>query len=348
MKMCQAFGKKKHEVVLFAREGAEQADDPFAFYGVEPCFHLEICGHPRARGWGGVKFALNVAKHVNHLGLPDLFYARHVYSLAMVANLSVPMIFEAHTLPENPIQKRTERWLFRRINFRQLIVISNALWEDYQTVFPWISGDKIIVAHDGADPPVAMDKTEPHPWPGRMGSMQVGYVGGLYPGKGMEIIAVLAPEMPDIDFHVIGGTQKDLLYWRKKVSAPNLYFHGFVPHGRLSGLFGKFDVMVAPYLNKVTVGRGNIDISRWMSPLKLFEYMAYAKAIVASDISVLREVLTNQRNSLLCPVGDVAAWKNALRSLEGDTDLRRRIGMTAQKEFLSRYTWEVRAEVVNA
>jgi glycosyltransferase involved in cell wall biosynthesis len=80
------------------------------------------------------------------------------------------------------------------------------------------------------------------------------------------------------------------------------------------------------------------------SPIKMFEYMARHKPIVASDLPVLREIL-NDSNAVLVGPEDTEAWVAALHTL-GDPALRERIGGKAYQDFITRYTWKRRAEKV--
>jgi glycosyltransferase involved in cell wall biosynthesis len=81
-----------------------------------------------------------------------------------------------------------------------------------------------------------------------------------------------------------------------------------------------------------------------MSPLKIFEYMASKKAIVASDLPVLREILS-ETNAILVAPDDLEAWKDAIRKLKDNT-LRKKLGSAAHKAFRSKYTWDIRARNV--
>ena len=80
-----------------------------------------------------------------------------------------------------------------------------------------------------------------------------------------------------------------------------------------------------------------------MSPLKLFEYMAAGKPILASDIPALREVLRDGETALLLPPGDAQAWAAAARRLLADPPAATALGARAQADFLATYTWEARA-----
>ncbi len=104
-----------------------------------------------------------------------------------------------------------------------------------------------------------------------------------------------------------------------------------------------FDVVLMPYGREVRGASGGADLANWMSPLKMFEYMAAGKAILAADLPVLREVLRHEENALLAPPGDVEAWKRGLRRLLADRGLRERLGDLARSEAAALHTWEARA-----
>lgn len=104
------------------------------------------------------------------------------------------------------------------------------------------------------------------------------------------------------------------------------------------------DVLLAPYQQKVSIHGGTGDTSAFMSPLKIFEYMASGKLMLVSDMPVLREVLDNSICMLL-PPEDVSAWCQALEQAK-DSDLRKRYADEALNTFLAHHTWEARAKAV--
>ncbi len=349
MKMCEAFVKNGHEVVLFVRECRERVDDEYHYYGVQRCFDIQKQSWPSLRGVGGWFYAWQVKKKMMRYPLPDIFYGRDVYSLLLMASTGRPFIYETHIPPPNRIRKYLEARLLRLKNLKRLVVISDALRREYLRIFSWMSQDRVLVAHDGANLPEPMRPVgDDFVSPGQNKCLRVGYVGHLYRGKGMEVIAQLAVRLPNFDFHVVGGTGKNIKRWKTLAKAKNIYFHGFIPHGLLDKYYDLFDVVLAPYQMEVGVYRGPANIGEWMSPLKIFEYMAHAKAIVASDLPVLKEVLRHEVNSLLCPPHDIEAWQNALLNLANNPSLKRTLGLTAHHEFITRYTWKNRADIVLA
>jgi len=348
MKMCRAFAGNGNDVTLYAKEGDFKVADDYSHYSVKRSFDIVKCKRPRARKLkGDLLYAAEVARRIRMGPLPDLFYARHIYSLAAVARFGVPMIHEAHNPPVNHLQRVVERWVYARRNFLRLVVISDALRREYQRIFPWLPTEKLMVAHDCADDAGLSSESALHDrWPGREGSLQVGYVGHLYRGKGVELINVLASRMDEVDFHLVGGMESDIKLWRRCCIHRNVHFHGYVAQNLLPQYYRMFDVVLAPYQKKILSVGGKKDIARWMSPLKIFEYMAHGKAIVCSNSKVLKEILEHGVDAILVPPEDVGAWVDALELLKDDIGLRGLLGDAARRKLIARYTWENRARAV--
>jgi glycosyltransferase involved in cell wall biosynthesis len=104
------------------------------------------------------------------------------------------------------------------------------------------------------------------------------------------------------------------------------------------------DVLLAPY-QYGTKTAGGVDSTRWMCPIKLFEYMSTGIPVICSDLPVLRERITNGLNGLLVKEEDVDAWVSALTKLK-DTNLRKELGGNARQLIEDKHTWEKRAFTV--
>ena len=104
--------------------------------------------------------------------------------------------------------------------------------------------------------------------------------------------------------------------------------------------------MLLPVQREVYGGSRRTDYSRWTTPLKMFEYMAAGRPIVASDLPVIREVLEHGRNALLVPPDNLEAWETAVRTLITDASLRTGLAQAAVKDFHREYTREARARRV--
>lgn len=344
MRMCDAFTEAGHEVTLYALPGSVHADDVYDYYGVRHRFPIRTIGAPTRIALLGMGIrALRIRADIRRRGRPDLAYGRDLYSLAAVSDLG-PLVYETHMLWDNRVWRWLERRLFRARTLQQVVTVSTILADDYRRAFPELNGLDLLVAPDGADPPKLAGPTMR--LPGRAEAAKIGYVGHLYPGRGIDVILDLAGRLPDLDFHLVGGTTEDRSHWESRSRHPNVYFHGHQPPGTLGSYYRSFEIVLAPYQTKVACAGGIGDISRWTSPMKLFEYMSQGRAIIASDLPVLREVLTDRVNCLLCPPADLSAWAVAITELATDQELRRSLGTEAQRQLLTRYTWRQRVDRV--
>lgn len=242
---------------------------------------------------------------------------------------------------------RLSSWFFDKLshskNLKRFVVITHSLKEHYLLTHPHLA-DKIYVAPDGADP-FSPDIELVH-LPNAGKRMQVGYVGHLYKGKGMEVVSELASRCSWADFHVVGGLESDIAYWKDHCSKiENIEFHGYVPSREAISYQKACDVLLLPNQEKVSAhGSRESDIGSWTSPLKLFEYMAVQKPIISSDLAVLTEVLTHEHNALLSTPSDVNQWVQSLERLRDEAVLGQRLADQAYREFVESYTWKARAK----
>src|SRR5439155_6871605 len=246
----------------------------------------------------------------------DLAYTRLPLLAFLASRAGIPVAFEAHRLlPE-------VRWLSRRLTaglrrstaraaFRGFIGISHALTQWY--VDRGLPSQKAIVAHDGVDLrqfTPALDRHEARrrldlPVDRRI----VGYCGHLYQGRGIDELLACAVDMPQVLFLFVGGSNGDVERYRMLAGAQrltNTLFTGFVRQSEIPAWLFAADVLAMPY-NQQT------GSSWFMSPMKLFEYMAADRPIVASRFPSVCEVLRDGENAFLVEPGDPEALRNGLR-----------------------------------
>jgi glycosyltransferase involved in cell wall biosynthesis len=345
MKMCAAFAKNGHAVTLFSHADKKHYEpgvhNVFDFYGVPQEFKL------RRIFWAGTSgssifYTLIVGLHlIPKVVSRPLIYSRHFYCSYIASLLGFTVIHEVHAASYGNkwAQKLIQRMFYNK-NVKRLVVISEALKQEFANQPELFN--KIIVAHDAADP-IDLDDTVGL----GTGAFNIGYVGHLFKGRGIDLLIQVTKRCNFVHLHAIGGTPKDIEFWRQETQGvKNITFHGFKPPREVSRFRNSMDILLAPYEKKVTVYGTTLDTSKWMSPLKIFEYMATRKAIISSDIPVLREVLTHEQNAILCPPEDIAAWVDAVTRLYNNPALRDKIANRAYEDFCTHYNWQSRAKFV--
>jgi glycosyltransferase involved in cell wall biosynthesis len=110
------------------------------------------------------------------------------------------------------------------------------------------------------------------------------------------------------------------------------HFTGLVAHAEVPQYMSAADVAVVPY--------PRLPQEVWLSPLKLFEYMASGLAIVASAAGQVSDVLRDGANALLVPPGDAAAMATACTHLIDDHGSRTALGAQARSDAVQRHSWD--------
>ena len=177
-------------------------------------------------------------------------------------------------------------------------------------------------------------------------SLLCGYFGQLNNGRGIEIIEFLSRSLPDYYFLVFGGNDDEVNKLRKKNIQSNLKYMGYFQNHESRKIMCCLDALLMPYQNKVYVGKRDLDTSQWMSPMKMFEYLASGVPILSSDLNVLKEVLKDNENSLLIDPLDHKAWKEKLIFLEKNPKLAFNISKNAHIQYKHFHTWGIRAKKI--
>jgi glycosyltransferase involved in cell wall biosynthesis len=345
MKMCRAFSKQNLDVTLLAPDvpsARVSLGECFAFYGMLQRFNIVKLAYLKLLP-GQLKIIVYsfftlfyVLKHK-----PQNVYGRNIIGCSLASIFGYKTAIELHSPPSK--FTRFEYCIFylalkRRKNLN-ITVISDALKKicvDEGLIRP----EQLYVHHDGADE--IPDSGLPISLKGNNNTYKVGYIGHLYQGRGVDIILQLAKQNPECEFHIIGGSEEDVDNWVTKGISGNVYFYGHMSTHLAEQYRKQFDVLLAPYQKVVSIA-GKGDTSGYMSPLKIFEYMATKKPIVCSDIPVLREVL-NDKNSILVPCDNIDAWESAIRHLKESPDFSNKISNNAFNDFIDKFTWDKRAE----
>jgi glycosyltransferase involved in cell wall biosynthesis len=117
---------------------------------------------------------------------------------------------------------------------------------------------------------------------------------------------------------------------------------GLVPQSEGPAHMAACDILVAPHV-------ANADGSAFFgSPTKLFEYLAMGKAVIASALDQLGEVVVDGSNGVLVAPGDEAALARAIVNLVQGPELRARLGRQARRDAVEHYTWRRHVDAITA
>ena len=362
---CAALARRGHDVRLIVRpDTTTPPRDPFDYYGLptDPRLLIErvaVAGSQAVRRVGYLVRALLRARATSR---DDLVLTRDLgfASLYLRARrpTSAALVYESHGFaPAVSAARPTmltgaaassslkQRRLWRREQF---------VWygaEGYATITSGLAGELVerfgtrpalAVVPDGARVGLAREWAPRR----RAAPAVVGYSGHLYPWKGVDLLLDALATMPGVRAVIVGGHPKERDLARLQDHAtrlglgPRVTFTGMVPPHEVSARLEGADVLVLPN-PETTVS------ARYASPLKLFEYLAMGRPIVASDLPAFREVLRDRDNALLFEAGNPAALAAAIRVAVEDLALADAIARRAF-ETAREYSWDRRAERLDA
>ena len=174
------------------------------------------------------------------------------------------------------------------------------------------------------------------------------YVGSLFRGKGLERIVELANYFPKKKFHVFGDVKTiDRSLNKNQINGlKNLYMHNFksyrsIPHILMSSKF-----LLLPYLNKISVNSKNLEVSNFMSPLKMFDYLASGKIIIASNLKVYSHILKNNFNCLMPNDNNFESWISLINDVSKKKKKFNYLKKNSLKTAL-KYTWDKRVKKID-
>jgi glycosyltransferase involved in cell wall biosynthesis len=350
MKMCEEFARLGHEVELIVPNKVASAlkeSDPFTYYGIERNFKLTRIFSTDRLGMdddrGRFSYWLDIGTfywsllflQARAIRSADICYTRDYHLLRVLPRVKIA--FELHVLP--PKSKHVAKALR---NVRHVITISQGLKNALLKCLPDV---EILVAPDGVDLEKFaghLDKNSARVELGLPKEKSIAlYAGHFYTWKGVEIFAEAARLIPEVTCVLVGGVDEDYERLKREYAdAPNVIILPFQNREKIPVYLAAADVLVLP-------NRSTSELSsRYTSPLKLFEYMAAHRPIVASDLPSLREVLDESTAILVAP-DEPTAVAAGIRRILDMPDIGERLAATA-RDRVQGFTWTSRARNILA
>jgi glycosyltransferase involved in cell wall biosynthesis len=266
--------------------------------------------------------------------------------LGLLAFTRKPLICEIHAVTDVSWPKRLVNRLVYRFS-DGIIVLSNSAKEELTRRYK-IPPDKIEVIYNGIETwrfkPSGKGALIREKY-GIAGKPVIGYIGTFYEWQGVEDLvrafSLVAEKEPDARLLLVGDGP-DLERVRSIIDglliADKVTLTGRVPPTEVPHYFEAIDVFV--------IARPSTISTQTAVPLKLLEAMAMAKAIIATDVRGLSEVVNDRVNGLLIPPGNVEELASQVLELLADEPLRRKIGSNAREQVEREFSWARSAEKV--
>jgi glycosyltransferase involved in cell wall biosynthesis len=351
MKACQALAQSGHEIHLLVPEprlpdpGKKDWSRLADLYGLRASFEVQwLPGSPRWKRWD---FCLAAVRLARKLG-GEVVYVWPLQAALFGSLFHFPVLLELHGPPEGKVGRNLFGVYLRLGGKKRYLPITRALVDLLEKTYRFkLKPDEVVISPNGVD----LERYQNLPSPmvarralGLPSVFSVGYAGHFYPGRGMPLLVELARRFPAIQFVWMGGLPQEVESWRQQLSEDqieNVSLTGFIENSRLPLYQAAMDVLLMPYERQISGSSGG-NSADYCSPMKMFEYMACGRAIISSDLPVIREVL-NEANAILCPPEDSLAWSHALERLSTDVEKREELSRCALLD-VRQYTWLRRAQ----
>jgi glycosyltransferase involved in cell wall biosynthesis len=365
---CEAFADAGVQVELWVAQRVntpemKAIDDVWAHYGVKPnftirrlpCIDLLPLVPGRSDPLARLIFQVQQGTFILMALLRALFTRADVYysrdALAVFAYSFVKprgaLAYEAHRMTSGRFGRWLQRQVVRRVG--TVITVTARLRDDL--IGLGADPARTFTAHDGiraerfAKTPAQSEARQILGWPPE--AFIVGYVGRLQTmtmDKGVGTLVEGMLGIADVALALVGGPDDMAEDFRQQWIMLGVDAHAFINAGQVAPdrvplYLSAFDVCAMPM-------PWTEHFAYYASPMKLFEYMASRRAILATALPSTIEVVTDGESALLVAPGDAAAMGAAVRRLRDDPALRARLAERAYQQVMAHYTWAARAHTI--
>ena len=329
MKMCEAFSKLGYDINLFSIKN-KNLSKIFRSYNIKYKFSIiSVFNNPLQLNLI-LRIIFSYKIFLKNLNKDSIFISRSILFALIASILKKNIILELHH-EITGFSKFLYLFLkhFNLIKNLKFIFLHQQLKNFYK-----VNNTKNIVLDDASDVKNFNKKKS-----NKLQNTCV-YIGSFFEGKGVEQIFRLAKLNRKIFFHIYGEKK----YLKKMNITKNIKVFDYVDYSKIPKILSHYEVALMPYQKKVR-GRAKIWLEKYMSPLKMFDYLAAKMIIIASDLRVYRHILKNNFNCKLIKVNDDSNWSKTinlvLKNKKKHNYLKKNAYETAKK-----YTWDNRCKKI--
>ena len=338
VKMCEAFSELKNNVTLITTNAS--SGNIFDFYSIKTKFKFIKIKKFKKFPLGKNFYLFSLFSIIESLKFkPDIYITRNFFTCFLLILLKKKTILELHHGLKS--ESRIVRFIVKNFDFLnskylvKLIAITNYVKNHYISKY-YIKSSKIIILPSGSS------IKESYRYKIYKKKINIGYFGSLYKSRGLNLIIKLATIDPKNNYYIYGSTKQAKLPISKK-KQKNLHINDYVPYKKISKILMNMDLLLMPYTSSITVAGDVGDITKFTSPLKLFDYLSVGRPIVCSNFNVLKEIIVENKNAIFVKnYQNAFAWKKEITKLINKPEKMKIISKNNYK-LSKKYSHSVRA-----
>jgi len=317
IKTCESLSKNNYDVTLLKPGTGNKQVSISKYYGLKNKVNIKefssINSFPR-----GLKFYLYcfyclffILKIKNSINITRNFFICYLLLL-----FRQKVILEIHH--DTKVESRLTKFILKHLNYfnkdnlLNIVAITKSVKKLFISKYK-VKPNKITVLPSGSS--IRISSKPKFNYNKRL---KIGYFGSLSSSKGVGTIIKLSKIDKDNDYYIFGGLSNEIENLRKKNINDNLYFKANVPYIKLPKIMIRMDILTIPYTNQIKSAGEVDDISKYTSPLKLFDYLAVGKMIISSDLKVLREVIDERNAIFIKNFENIYEWKKNIIKIKNE------------------------------
>jgi len=299
-----------------------------AHFGRAVTSHLVLHNDYQIVHYRNIWDGLAVAQNKKHLGYKTLFEVNGLPSIELK--------YHYPGIDLNLLAKIKEQEI-ATLHLSDAIICPSNVTREYIASFG-LNRKLVTVIPNGVSP----SDFPPSPLPDREGRVPILlYIGTLADWQGLEVVIKALPkilEQQAVRLQIVGrgrSRQRKLLakQIRKLGIEQHVIIQPAVPHHEVPALITDADICIAPLrLNDRNVTQG-------ACPIKVLEYMASSRPLIASNMPIVRELLREDVDALLFSPNDPDDLARQVAALLNDVELSKRLAESASERALTKFTW---------
>lgn len=261
----------------------------------------------------------------------------------ILSNEAIPLYFASfvsrNTMYEVHIMPDRHEWFYRSLMNRVLLALPINEWNAKLALNHGIGRERIVISPSAVDIKKfpSIEKSAARRELGLDLSQPLAvYTGHLFAWKGVDTLARAAARVSEIDVAFVGGTEQGIARFKQSYGhISNIRIVGHVPHDQAVLWQAAADILVVPNSAKEQIS------VHYTSPMKIYEYAASRRPILASNLPSIREILS-ERQAFFAEPDDEESFGKALREILSEPE-KARAKTDAAYEVAANNTWAKRS-----